>query len=246
LKVNDGQVTVSKGSVIIIMPYKPELAAAKFKSIIASSYSASDYPNNVSDGNFSTMWSAQGDNQWLLFKINHLSISFSPGQKYSSYFDIYASKDNLLWEQIMTQVNSCSFSGDIQVFDFPALNTNTEYSYLKLIGHGNSLNNWNNISEFKVFGEPYQYPDTGNTEKTGIVIYPNPAKDILTISNEEPAIKTDKVRIIDLSGKIVLEEVLNPDNKTIQLPISLNSGVYIVQLGIGNLILFAQKLIVIN
>jgi hypothetical protein len=54
----------------------------------------------------------------------------------------------------------------------------------------------------------------------------------------------DKVRIIDFPGKIILENKLNPGIKNVQIPINLKSGVYIVDLGTGNLILFSQKLII--
>ena len=92
------------------------------------------------------------------FKISHFEVAFLQGQKYSSYFDIYASKDHLIWEPILTRIASCNFTGDRQIFDFPALNKNTEYLYLKYVGHGNSLNTWNNISEFKIFGSPEKIP----------------------------------------------------------------------------------------
>ena len=252
LKVSDGKAIVTKNIPINIVPYKPELDEAKIINTEASSYQVSDYPKNASDGNLTTKWSAIGDNQWFFFtlaesfKISHLEIAFLQGQKYSSYFDIYASKDNLIWEPILTNAASCNFSGDIQVFDFPLLKTNTDYSYLKLVGHGNSLNNLNNISEFKIFGSPQQIPGSGYTPKSNIIIYPNPAKDFINISIDEPTTQLYKVRIIEFSGKIVFEEVLNPVITSIHIPISLKSGVYIVDLAVDNLILFAQKLIIRN
>jgi hypothetical protein len=56
----------------------------------------------------------------------------------------------------------------------------------------------------------------------------------------------DKVTITDLSGKIVFEDVLNPNTKIAKIPISLKSGVYLLKLVVGNLNLFSQKLIVAN
>jgi hypothetical protein len=124
------------------MPYKPELAVAKITSIKASDYQVPDYPNNVVDGNLATKWAVNGDNQWLFlklfepFKISHFELAFLQGQKSASYFDIYVSKDNLIWEPILTKAASCNFSGDRQEFDFPASKNNTEFAYIKFVGHG--------------------------------------------------------------------------------------------------------------
>src|SRR5659263_419854 len=120
LKVTDGTAIVSKSILINIVPYKPELNVARIINIEASNNQAPDFPNNISDGNLATKWSAIGDNNWLLlklaepFKISHLEIAFLSGQKYSSYFDIYASKDKLIWEPILINTASCNFSGNIQ------------------------------------------------------------------------------------------------------------------------------------
>jgi hypothetical protein len=232
------------------MPYKPELAAAKITSVEASDYQVPDYPNNVADGNVATKWSVNGDNQWLLFKvaepfkISHLELAFLQGQKNASYFDIFASKDNLIWESILTKASSCNFSGDRQEFDFPASKNNSEYSYIKLVGHGNSLNTLNNISEFKIFGVLQQNPGSGDTEKMKIIIYPNPAQDVINISVEEPTLEPDIIRIIDHSGRIVFKDSLEPGIKNIQISNNLNTGVYIVELRSGSLTLDAQKLMI--
>jgi hypothetical protein len=250
LKVSDGRTIQSAGIPINILPYKPELAAARITDIVASGYKAPDYPNNVADGNLSTKWTANGVNQWLIlkmavpFKISHLDLGFLQGQKYESNFDIYASKDNIIWEPILTKAASCNFSGDIQVFEFPASETNTDYEYIKLVGNGNSLNTLNTISEFKIFGILQDNPGTGNTEKINIVIYPNPAQDFFSISIEEPKLVPDKIRIIDFSGRLVFEDSLEPGFKNIQIPKYLNTGIYIVELRSGILILDAQKLII--
>ena len=173
-------------------------------------------------------------------------MAFLRGQQFESYFDIYASKDDLIWDPILTGIASCNFSGERQIFDFPSERNNTEYLYLKYIGHGNSLNSWNYISEFKVFGSPVQNSGTGTSEKRKVIIYPNPASDFLNISIKDPVMKADMLRIVDISGKIVSEKVLNPIIKNVQIPIKLRPGTYYIDLAFDNITLLAQKIIVIK
>jgi len=252
LKVTDGTTVVTKSIPINLLPYKPELEMSKIKSVLGSSYQTPDYPNNVSDGSLTTKWSAIGDNQWLIFtltepfKISHLEIAFLPGQKYSSYFDIYASKDSITWEPILKQGASCNFSGDIQTFDFPALNTGIDYSYIKYVGHGNSLDNRNIISEFRVFGTPSANPGSGDTPKINIIIYPNPASNLVNISIDANSVNPDKIEIIDHSGNVVFEKLIYSETRNIQIPLSVKSGDYVVELYKGNSVLLAKKLIVMK
>jgi hypothetical protein len=252
LDVSDGKAIQSKNLSITINPYKPELGIAKNKIIEASNYNLTDYPQNVDDGNLTTKWSVNGDNQWLLFslaepfKISHLQIALLPDQKYESYFDLYASTDNLTWEPVLIKTASCNFSGSLQNFDFPAIKTNIEYSFVKLVGHGNSLNTWNNYSEVKLFGEAgenltYTTYNTGN-----ITIYPNPASDLINILILEPPAEPQLFRIYDMAGAMRFESLLDPGVNNVQIPINLNSGIYTAEVMLGKLIVFAQKLLVIK
>ena len=248
LKVSDGLTAVSKSVSINILPYKPELSRARISDVEASDYETANYPQNVLDGDFVSNWAISGDNQWLFLKltesskISHIEISFLKGQKYSSAFDIYASQDNVIWEPILMKAASCDFSGDAQVFDFPAALTNTEYSYVKLIGHGNSQDDMNIISEFTVFGITAK----GNTGQRDVVIYPNPARDFFYISINEQMISADTVRIYDLSGKIVFENFYESSLINVQIPPNVKSGIYIVELISGSLTLYAQQIVVIR
>jgi uncharacterized repeat protein (TIGR02059 family) len=250
LKVSDGINLTSKSIQINILPYKPELEPARIADIEAVSYDATYYPQNVIDGDFETIWSSAGDNQWLFlnlegsFKISYIEIAFLKGQKYSSFFDIYTSQDNLVWVPILTNVVSCNFSGDSQVFDYPLSLSNTECSFIKFIGHGNSHDDLNNISEFKIFGAPGSNSGSPFPGKNKIIIYPNPAPDYFNILFEEKFINPDLVRIIDLSGKVVFEDLIEGNIITVQIPPAIKSGIYIVELKSGSLTIFAQQLVV--
>jgi uncharacterized repeat protein (TIGR02059 family) len=250
LKVSDGTTLQSRIITIKILPYKPELLAAKIIHIEASGFHAPDSPANLVDGNNATNWSSDGDNQWVTLqlaepcKISHLELAFLKGQQYESYFDIYGSIDNINWEPILTKATSCNFTGEKQVFDFPATKSNTAFSYVKYVGHGNSLNTWNKVSEFKVFGTGQS--NANSFDKTKVTIYPNPTTDQLNISIGDTTFKPDRIRIADNSGAIVFVGKLNPEVRYIQTPINLKSGVYLVSLSAGDIMLYAQRLIVVR
>jgi len=248
LNISDGKNIQSRILPVEILPYKPELKVAEISSIEASSFQSPYYPYNILDGNIGTMWSANGDNQWLimelkeLFNIQLVKIGFQPEQKRESYFDILGSDDKLTWEPILTKSSSCDFSGDLQVFNFPPSKTEKEFRYIKLVGHSNSGDSWNYFSEFKIFGFIHRNPS--RYEKQPVKIYPNPAHEFINIRIDESTLLPDFIRIISLSGKVVFQDKMNPNIKELQIPLNLIEGVYFVQIGSDNLTVFTQKLIV--
>lgn len=251
LNVNDGRDIVSKTISVTIDPYKPELGISKIDLIEASNYVLPDQPDNVNDGNLSTKWSIDGDNQWLTmklldpFKINHIQVALLPDQKYISYFDILASRDNILWEPIFTKASSCSFSGNLQNFDFPVEKNSISYSFIKLVGHGNSLNNMNNYSEIKLFGTLGERSSNPALQPENISIYPNPATDFINVLILEPPSETQLLRIFDYSGVLRFTENIESGVNNVQIPINLFPGAYVAQVLLGKIIVYAKPLIVL-
>ena len=249
LHISDGKATQSKVIPVEILPYKPELEVAEILYVEASSFNSPYHPQNVLDGNIGTMWAANGDNHWLIlelnepFNIHHVKLGFKPGQKSESYFDILGSEDNITWDPILLKSASCNFSGDIQVFEFPATKADKEYKYVKLVGQSNSTDTWNYISEFKIYGHKRRNPLS--YEELPVKLYPNPALDYVNIRIEDPAMVPDVIKIINLSGTIVYQDEVNPDIREFRIPINFNKGLYVVQLQSNDLVLFAQKLIVL-
>jgi len=244
--ISDGQSIQSKVIPVEILPYKPELKMADILKIEASDSIYSNYPKNAIDGNTRTLWSVKGENQWLVlqlkeaFKIQHIMLAFQSGLNRESYFDILGSEDNITWEPILVHAVSSDFSGDLQVFDFPSSMTGNEYSFIKLVGHGNSFDSWNYIAEFRIFGYPQQI-----TSDPIIIIFPNPAQKFINISVfGEKTQKPNNIRIVNLSGTVVFDSMMNPEINQSQIPISLIRGVYIIQVRLGSLNLFNQKLII--
>lgn len=248
LKVSDGKTTVTKKIPVDILPYMPELETADIVNVEASSYYLQDYPFNIADGNIGTDWSAKGIGEWLIieikesFNIQHIELAFHLGQMNQSCFDILASTDKVSWEPILTKTTSCGFSGDPQVFDFPPYKADKKFKYLKIIGLGNTSDEWNYISEMKVIGYRYHNPST--YENLPVKIFPNPAGEKVTVRIENVTFVPDFVRISDLTGSVLLIQKVDPDIREFDLSLDLSNGLYILHMGSGSVTTFAQKLII--
>jgi hypothetical protein len=87
-------------------------------------------------------------------------------------------------------------------------------------------------------------PDSTNYREQPVKIFPNPAHEFVNIRIFDPTLIPDFIRIITLSGKVIFQEKVNPDITELQIPLNLIEGIYILQMGSGNMTLFTQKLIV--
>ncbi|MGC1392167.1 MAG: SwmB domain-containing protein, partial [Bacteroidales bacterium] len=253
LNVSDGQSVTTQTVFVNILPYKPELSVSKLKNVTASDNYGDNYPYNIIDDNLETIWSTDDIEPWLILalanpvQVGYFELAFQKGQRRASYFDIYASKDGLSWDPILLNASSSTFASGYQIFDMPDEKASRGYSFIKLVGQGNAEDSWNSYSEFKVFGKQY-------IEEVKMNVYPNPANDIVNISLKYPTasstdgsiVVSNVVRIFDSSGRLVLEKPMDPGTSKLQIPINLQSGIYIIQMTSGWLTVAANKLIVIH
>lgn len=248
LLVSDGSSTQSKVIPIEILPYNTNLDVAEILNIEASDFQDPYLPYNVIDGNIGTMWAAYGYDQWLIaklkdpFSVQHIKLAFQTDRSRESFFDILGSKDSIIWEPILTKMASCNFSSDLQVFEFPKAKSSQEFNYIKIIGKGNSADEWNYISELKIYG--VKHNDQKNYKNRDVKIFPNPAKEFLTVRIDEPTLYSDFIQLLDLSGRIVLRSEIDPETREFTIPLNLKKGVYIIQLILGNITLFSQQLVI--
>jgi glucose/arabinose dehydrogenase len=68
---------------------------------------------------------------------------------------------------------------------------------------------------------------TTSFENNGFTLYPNPAKDIVTISNKNGSL-FQSIAIMDVAGKLVLSETANTSEKQITIS-NLQSGLYVLK-----------------
>jgi poly(beta-D-mannuronate) lyase len=131
-------------------------AAAKITVPGTSVIDSSDDGNvaaNVVDGNLATRWSASGDGQWIRLdlgstkNVSQVKVAFYQGDTRTSTFDVQVSSDGTTF----TTVKSFTSSGTttaLESFDIP----DKSARYVRLLGHGNSVNLWNSYTEVEIWG----------------------------------------------------------------------------------------------
>jgi beta-glucanase (GH16 family) len=122
-------------------------------SSVTASANDGNLPGNVVDNNLSTRWSANGDGQWLQLDlgtartIGYVRIAFYNGNVRSSRFDLQVSNGGGVWSNVLTGALSSGTSTQEQTFDF----TDVSARWVRYLGHGNTTNLWNSLTEVSVF-----------------------------------------------------------------------------------------------
>lgn len=111
-------------------------------------------PENTLDGNFSTRWSAFGEGQYIQYELDNtynvsgVAIAWHRGDVRTADFDIEVSTDGQLWIDVLSNQTSTLGTLALQNSVFSA----TEASFVRIVGFGNSVNDWNSILEVEIYG----------------------------------------------------------------------------------------------
>jgi chitodextrinase len=127
-------------------------------------------PGNTLDNNLDTRWSAFGEGQWIRYDlgspktIEALSIAFYRGTERQAHFDLQVSNDRAAWTPVLSGASSGTTLAP-QRFDF----TPVQARYVRYLGHGNTSNMWNSLTEVDVLGPAAAPPPapTGLTTTPG-------------------------------------------------------------------------------
>ena len=116
-------------------------------------------PANTVDNNLNTRWSAEGDNQWIAYDlgsartVGYARIAVYQGNQRRNVFDIQTSSNGSSWTTIWSAESSGTTTQE-QTYDFPDVQTR----YIRYLGHRNSINNWNSLTEVSIFATPATTP----------------------------------------------------------------------------------------
>jgi beta-glucanase (GH16 family)/GH18 family chitinase len=122
-------------------------------SAVTASANDGNLPANTVDNSLTTRWSANGDGQWLQLDlgstrtVGYVRIAFYNGNSRQSRFDLQVSTGGGVWTNVLTNVQSNGTTTQEETFDFG----DTSARYVRYMGHGNSLNAWNSLTEVSVF-----------------------------------------------------------------------------------------------
>src|SRR6266545_4817669 len=116
-----------------------------------ASTSDGNLPHNVLDGNLGTRWSASGDGQWLTLDLGApltvglVELAFSDSGTRQYTFDLQVSTDNTTWTTVWSGHSGGAGSG-LESVDF----TDVPARYVRYLGHGNSIDPGNSLTEAEV------------------------------------------------------------------------------------------------
>ncbi|SCF02709.1 polysaccharide lyase family 7 protein [Micromonospora mirobrigensis] len=109
---------------------------------------------NTLDGDLGTRWSAQGDGSWIRYdlgaatQVGSVRIAWHRGDERTSSFAVQTSTDGTSWTTVVGQRDSSGTTLQPETYDF----ADRSARYLRVVGYGNTTNDWNSITEARVLG----------------------------------------------------------------------------------------------
>jgi len=177
-------------------------------SVFASSDDGNVAENTIDeDPNFSTRWSAKGNDgsQWLEYDfgfetpISGVNIAFYKGDNRGSSFKIESSTDANSWKTEIEATSSAE-SSQHEKFEF---NTTINTRYIRYVGFGNTSNTWNSITDV-------QFIDGATSPTTPTQYFSVPsviqAEDYVQFSDTTSGNKGDEYRSDDVDIQITADQ----------------------------------------
>lgn len=210
--------------------------------VTASSHDG-NVPANVLDNDLNTRWSASGNGQWIQFclndtsSVNRVDIAFYNGNTRKSSFDIQLSLDGQSWTNAATGLQSSGNTLSPEPFTFAAQTAR----YVKIIGHGNSVNAWNSYTEVRInpplppaaakLNIKNSTPD--NASDISLQAYPNPFYNSITVSFHLKKNGHTQLALYDMEGRAISTPVtkyLQAGNHRLTLNSSdAPAGIYVLR-----------------
>lgn len=158
-----------------VWPQLP-LGLGNFPSTIIASTDDGNVPANTMDGDLSTRWSAEGDGQWIAYDmgsdgvVDSVRIAWNAGTTRTSRFDVQvAAADATTWTTVFSGASSGT-TNDLETYSFGS----TTARYLRIVGHGNSANGWNSITELEIPGRTVAVERVNRLESLELAVGPVP------------------------------------------------------------------------
>jgi hypothetical protein len=154
---SDAAVTAQvQGRTVSLSPSTPISFAAplRLNGVTASSAQSGNGIVNVLDGNLGSRWSAQGDGQWAQLDlgsvraVNEVRIAWYSGSTRTTRFEVQTSRDGTSWTSTIPRTSSSGKTTALESYPVAVVPAR----YVRVIGHGNSVNDWISITELRATG----------------------------------------------------------------------------------------------
>jgi poly(beta-D-mannuronate) lyase len=214
-----------------------------------------NYAKNTLDKDNNTVWAAddgavlsgdyKGDGEYIIYDLgnsyNLRLIQFTTTSKSDAFgYQVWVSNSGTEtsdFSKVLPMSEDLLFSA-ISTTDFNQYQLDTNARYVKLIGFGrfNSAGDsrvsvWSAIGEIE-FYKASSLSANDITFENDIVIYPNPAKDMLYIKNVSQNVEV--IKLYSIEGRKILERNLSSSNAFKELNVSsLKNGIYIISIEDG-------------
>lgn len=190
---------------------EPEPIQTTSLTVTASSHDG-NVPENVLDNDTRTRWSAQGDGEWLMADlgqtqiIDRILLSFHKGTQRVAFFDIEISEDGAGWVQVL-RGQSSGLTNDWQQFDFTAVSAR----YVRVVGYGNSANNWNSLTELAIPVDDVPPSPTAQPSPTATpIVTVEPTTTIEPTATIEPTVIIEPTATVEPTVVPTLEPTATP------------------------------------
>lgn len=123
-------------------------------SVVASDHDG-NVPANTLDGDLATRWSAEGDGVWIAYDLGaattlgSVAIAWHNGDQRRTTFEVQTSQDATTWTTVVARRTSSGATRQPEAYDF----ADRSARHLRVVGHGNTVNDWTSITEVAIAGE---------------------------------------------------------------------------------------------
>ncbi|OQP57432.1 chondroitinase-B domain-containing protein [Niastella populi] len=175
---------------------------------VSASADDGNVPGNVLDNDLNTRWSASGDGQWIQFCLSNaatvtgVQIAFYNGTSRTSTFDILTSSDGVGWTNSALGRVSSGTSLNPETFNISA----TTAKYVRIVGHGNSINAWNSYTEVRILSNATLAARVENEAGASSVLlnsFPNPFRNTGTVTYQLEKDGPVQLSLLDITGRQV-------------------------------------------
>lgn len=139
---------------VVCQPVAAAVGAPLPVAGVSASGDDGNVPANTLDDDLGTRWSDEGDGVWIRYDlgaaqvVGSVSIAWHQGNTRRATFDVQLSGNGSTWTTVLAGRTSSGTALVPQNYDF----ADTSARYLRVVGHGNTTNEWTSITETDVNG----------------------------------------------------------------------------------------------